>query len=302
LTVRLGPLLFIGAILIAWWAVAAAASPGQQTAPPPPVPIDVPTETPTATASATVTATATATATPTATATTTETATATATATENGPTATATETPTETGTPTVTATATSTATPTPTASATATATATATPTREPALLLPIVFTPLEATPGTDDFVNGGFEKGPGVEWVESSTAGAALIVMDTALPAGISPRTGSWLAWLGGRQNDISFIEQRVTVPPERPYLRYWRWIVSADQCGNDFGGIIIDGGPIVEGYTLCIASNTAGWQARDVDLRTFAGQSIRVRFRVETNSTLTSSLYIDDVQFIPKP
>jgi hypothetical protein len=170
------------------------------------------------------------------------------------------------------------------------------------LLLPIVFTPFEATPGTDDFANGGFEKGPGVEWVESSTAGAALIVMDTALPAGISPRTGSWLAWLGGRQNDISFIEQRVTVPPERPYLRYWRWIVSADQCGNDFGGIIIDGGPIVEGYTLCIASNTAGWQARDVDLRTFAGQSIRVRFRVETNSTLTSNLYIDDVQFIPKP
>jgi hypothetical protein len=143
-------------------------------------------------------------------------------------------------------------------------------------------------------VNGDFEDGP-TGWTEYSTHPWDLIVRD--FPSSVTPHSGSWAAWLGGENDNESYLEQQVTVPPGGPYLAYWHWIRSSDLCGNDLGGVLINGST-VEQYDLCLSQNTGGWAKHVVDLNAYAGQTVWLRIRVETNSLLMSSLFVDDVSF----
>ncbi len=194
-----------------------------------------------------------------------------------------TATPTATRTPTVTATRTATRTPTVTATGTRSPTVTATATTtnpSPFLYLPIVLRPFlptatptatatailpsatptaTATPLPPFFplLNSGFEEGH-VGWSELSLTGYPIIyaVPDFPLP----PHSGSWGAWLGGAFDEIALIRQQVTVPPSAPYLSYWHWIASEDECGYDFGGVLVNETTVLEVYSLCDASETNGW------------------------------------------
>jgi hypothetical protein len=173
--------------------------------------------------------------------------------------------------------------PPPTETPTATPTNTPTPTSTP--------TPTEEPAG---ITNGDFEDGS-TGWVEYSTHGWDLIVTD--LPADVTPHSGTWAVWLGGDLDDTSYIQQQVTVPPSRPYLKYWHWIASEDSCGWDIGGVVIDGS-VVDAYNLCETENTGGWTQNVVDLTAYAGQSVSLQLRVETDSSLNSNLFVDDVAF----
>ncbi len=145
-----------------------------------------------------------------------------------------------------------------------------------------------------DIVNGNFEAG-GSGWTQYSTHGWPTIV--TSFPGSVRPRSGSWAAWLGGDYDDISYVRQQVTVPPSRPYLTYWHWIASSDSCGYDFGGVIINS-TVVDVYTLCASSSTGGWVKHVVNLGAYAGQSVAMQIRAETDSTVNSNLFVDDVAF----
>jgi hypothetical protein len=149
--------------------------------------------------------------------------------------------------------------------------------------------------GAVDFVNGDFEAGS-TGWTQYSTHGWGLIT--TSFPGTVYARSGSWAAWLGGDYEDISYVRQQVTVPPSRPYLAYWHWIASEDSCGHDLGGVIVNDSDVVDVYTLCSNSNTGGWVKHTVNLGAHAGQSISIQIRAETNSSLNSNLFVDDVAF----
>ncbi len=157
-----------------------------------------------------------------------------------------------------------------------------------------IFLPLVAKNYTEPggVVNGDFEAGS-TGWLEYSTHGWPLIV--DSLP--ITPHSGGCAAWLGGDYDDISRIQQEITVPVSSPYLAYWHWIASQDTCGYDFGSVIINAS-VVDVYALCEATNTGGWVKHVVNLNAYAGQSVSLQIRAETNSSLNSSLFADDVSF----
>jgi len=144
-------------------------------------------------------------------------------------------------------------------------------------------------------VNGDFEAGP-TDWLEYSTHGWDLI-LDSGFPGSVTPHSGSWAVWLGGDYDDISYIEQQVTVPATTHYLAYWHWISSEDVCGWDFGGVIINAS-VVDVYDLCQSTNTGGWVKHVVDLSAYGGQSVSLQIRAETDSSLNSNLFVDDVSF----
>ena len=149
-----------------------------------------------------------------------------------------------------------------------------------------------------DVTNGDFENGP-TDWTEYSTHGWDLIVQ--SFPTGVTPHSGSWAVWLGGDLDDVSYIQQQVTVPSGSPYLSYWHWIASEDTCGYDYGSTLIDGSE-VDAYDLCSSENTGGWVQHTVDLSAYEGQSVSLQIRAETDSSANSNLFVDDVTFQSSP
>jgi len=151
------------------------------------------------------------------------------------------------------------------------------------------FSTLTPSPG---IINGDFESGR-TDWTEYSLQGWVLIYHEDDLP--VSPHSGSYAAWLGWDHNEISYIEQQVTITSGAPYLVYWHWIASEDECGYDFGFVLVDGA-VEDVYELCITNNTYGWVAHSVNLSAYIGQSVTLQIRVETDSSFESNLLIDDV------
>ncbi len=142
--------------------------------------------------------------------------------------------------------------------------------------------------------NGDFERGA-VEWAEYSSNGWDLIVTD--FPGNLPLHSGNWAVWLGGDDNETSRIQQQITVPAIRPYLSYWHWIASEDDCSYDYGYVAVNGAT-VDSYDLCEEMKTDEWVQHTVDLRAYAGQTVALEIRAETDSSLNSNLFIDDVTF----
>jgi hypothetical protein len=168
--------------------------------------------------------------------------------------------------------------------------------------LPIVL----KTGSSGGIANGDFEDGPTV-WAEYSTHGWELII-NTGFPGYVGPHGGSWAVWLGGDYDETSYIQQQVTVPASTPYLAYYHWIASADYCGWDYAQVRINGA-VVNQYNLCSSQNTGGWVKHTVYLGSYAGQSVTLQIRVETDDSYNSNLFVDDVAFaasaaagLPKP
>lgn len=144
-------------------------------------------------------------------------------------------------------------------------------------------------------VNPGFESGS-TGWTEYS-ANSWDIIVNTP-PTGVTPHGGSWLAWLGGGNNEISYVQQYITVPSATPYLAYWHWSASDDDCGYDYELVVINGSQIVNQFDLCISTNTGGWVKRVVNLSAYKGQTVSLQIRVETDSLFSSAALVDDVSF----
>jgi hypothetical protein len=157
-----------------------------------------------------------------------------------------------------------------------------------------------AGPGGTAFVNGDFDSGPEVGWVDYSAQGFDVIVKD--LGEGVSPRSKFFAAWLGGYDNEQSYVRQDVTITDATPLLDYWTWIDSTESaCTWDLGRVYVRGTEVsTEG--LCQAHNTGGWAKRSVDLSVFAGQAVSVQFEVHTDASYISSQYIDDVTLAASP
>jgi hypothetical protein len=153
-------------------------------------------------------------------------------------------------------------------------------------------------PGPSPIINGDFESGA-TGWTEYSLQGWPLILTPPDLPE--TPHSGNWGAWLGGDHDEIAYLEQQVTVPTGSPYLAYWHWIDSEDVCGYDYGTVRINS-TVVDEYDLCTSENTGGWVKHVVNLSAYQGQSVALQIRAETDSSLISNLFVDDVAFQSSP
>ena len=160
-----------------------------------------------------------------------------------------------------------------------------------------LFLPLASLPVAESRLeNGGFESGSTI-WDEFSFLEYQIIV-DSFGPDDITPRTGEWLAWLGGDDFELSLIEQEVTVGVEASTLSYWEWISSDDECGFDFADVYVDD-DLVESYSLCFANNSDAWTERRIDLSAYAGTVVTIQIGVDTDDSLVSSLFVDDVALV---
>ncbi len=150
-------------------------------------------------------------------------------------------------------------------------------------------------PPPNPFTNPGFESGA-TGWAEFSALGWPLII-NSGFPSGVTPHNGSWLAWLGGDYDETAYVQQQVSVPSAGSFLSYWHWIGSDDVCGFDFANILVNGTSVHQ-YDLCSDANTFGWSQKVVNLAAYAGQSVTLRIRVTTDSSLNSNLFLDDFSF----
>lgn len=148
--------------------------------------------------------------------------------------------------------------------------------------------------------NGDFEQGRYAGWDEYSTHGWPIVVSSGELPPTRQPHGGSWAAWLAGEHDELSVFWQRgVSIQPGSATLQFWYMIGSEDYCGYDFAGVVINGSTIVRSFDLCDDTNTGGWVRTSVNLSAFAGQSVTIAFRSETDSSLYSSFWVDDVTLV---
>ncbi|MBA3531801.1 MAG: ExeM/NucH family extracellular endonuclease [Ardenticatenales bacterium] len=207
------------------------------------------------------------------------------------PTATATSTntplPIPSATHTATATRTTTATATRTATASATRTATATATRTATA----TSTPI----GGNLIVNPGFESGSNVGWSESSSGGRVLVTTER-------PRSGTRSARLGGYNSGVDTLSQKVTVPTNGS-LTYWWYMTTAESTQTviyDWMEVRLYDGTTgaylttIRKWSNLSTKNT--WSQDTLSLSSYAGRSITIVFRVETDSSLLTNFYVDDV------
>lgn len=144
--------------------------------------------------------------------------------------------------------------------------------------------------------NGDFEAGSNGDWTEFSFQGWDLLYL---FGASTFPRSGAWVAWLGGDNDEIASLSQTITVPASRAYLVYWYKIGSDESSGDchyDTAYVLIDGTP-KQTYGLCAdTEETTVWQQGKFYLGPYAGETIEISFYIETDVSNISSFYVDDV------
>ena len=141
--------------------------------------------------------------------------------------------------------------------------------------------------------NADFESGRDGSWSEFSTHGWDLVLNSSDLP--VYAHGGSWAAWLGGGYDETAVLSQRITIPANSATLNYWYWGTSDDLCGYDYAYVQFDS-TTLETYTLCESNNTGGWTSQQLDVSSWQGQTVELRFVVETDGSLNSNFFLDDV------
>ncbi|MEZ4831027.1 MAG: trypsin-like serine protease [Caldilineaceae bacterium] len=187
--------------------------------------------------------------------------------------------------------------PTPTPTSTG-AVPTATPVTPTATPVPPTATPsVTAEPGDNALLNGNFDSGPDGSWTEQSVVWNNSVIAHRDELTGIEPRSGDYLAWFGGADNEIAEIAQPVTIPATNPVLSFYVQVQSVEACGNDYDMLyLVFNGQAFGHIELCTDNNTAGWARVEGSLAGLAGQTGTFAFHAETDESNPSLLVLDDV------
>lgn len=143
--------------------------------------------------------------------------------------------------------------------------------------------------------NGTFEAGSS-GWTESSSNGYDLICTNGSCGGGDAYQ-GSYFAWLGGDNNELSQLSQNITVPNQDGVKLTFRYqIDSADVCGYDFASVYINGTRITPNYSICESNSSGTYRNLGLNLNAYRGQNVNLRFEVDTDSSFVSSVFLDNV------
>jgi hypothetical protein len=158
-----------------------------------------------------------------------------------------------------------------------------------------------------NIINGNFEMGRNAGWIEQSQGGYTLIgtgdfFASTSIQPPVIPRSGSWMARVGGFGYEINATGQNVTLPNTTPlYLAFHVQTRSSEtsECAGLYVGarvsIIVNNQELYYTY-LCRYNDAHQWILSFIDLTPIAGQSALIVFKAESANSVWSYLYIDDV------
>ena len=153
-------------------------------------------------------------------------------------------------------------------------------------------------------INPGFEHGLSQSaWQASASDGSPVLYHRQDLPAGVGPRTGDWLAWLGSRTPGLTVttaLTQAIGLPSGEPTatLRF-AWYVRTDGSASPSSDSLsariygLDGSLQAELLTLTDQSPTGSWRTAEFDLSALAGQTIQLAFHTASDGT---AFFVDDV------
>lgn len=116
-------------------------------------------------------------------------------------------------------------------------------------------------------------------------------------------RSGVYSAGLGnGEIFRNASISQTVTVPAGQRTLQYWQFVISDEYCGEDvlwdYVTVTVGGVKVAE-YPVCESSPQSTWHMNQVNLSSFAGQTVALRVEFASDGSFPSTLYIDDFSFV---
>lgn len=175
----------------------------------------------------------------------------------------------------------------------------ATPTSAPASPIATIVDTNQNTLSESQIYNGGFEDGRGVGWQEFSQLGYPIVMDATELT--IIPESGSWASWLGGDNDEISSITQDITIGCDRPILSYYLWLESTDLCGFDYAHVLINKQAQMS-FDLCVVNSFGAWKKFTHDLTGFIDQIVILEFSAVTDSSMSSSMFVDSVSLDAPP
>jgi len=136
--------------------------------------------------------------------------------------------------------------------------------------------------------------GPSDGWVGRATPARATV----------STWRGLYFAWLGGADDELSQLEQVVTVPSDKTSLAIHSGYYSGEPqayCASDNARILINGVELSK-WNVC---NKSQWNPVPLysqtifDLSGYAGQTVTMTLEMQTDESNISSWYIDTVQFV---
>jgi hypothetical protein len=162
--------------------------------------------------------------------------------------------------------------------------------------VPFIARPVHAaTPATctEQVTNGGFESGS-APWQTVSAGGYTLI-------SRIVPHTGDWGAVLAAYNLANDELAQTITLPAGTALtLRFW-WQMTTQETNHPWDNLDVTITPAGGGTPVLLRritdGNTAGvWQQVILDLTPYAGQSLRLSFRAQTDSDHPTDFYLDDI------
>ncbi|NJM41179.1 MAG: hypothetical protein HC853_10625 [Anaerolineae bacterium] len=134
-------------------------------------------------------------------------------------------------------------------------------------------------------------------WTVTSAKGSLVIMQDTLMPPDVLAYDGNYAAWLGGVLNEVNAIEQPIILPMNGATLAFrWRLQSTETQCHNDVLLVSLNG-VLIDKLALCQPRTTSDYVAYSRNLQSWAGQRVVLQLRVQTNGSLSSNLFVDDVR-----
>jgi hypothetical protein len=146
--------------------------------------------------------------------------------------------------------------------------------------------------GTNRLANPGFESGA-TGWTQTS----GVITNDT----GGSPHAGSYYAWLDGYgTSHTDSISQSVTIPSaSAATLSYYLWISSDETTTSTAYDTlkvqVTSGGTTSTLATYSNLNKGSGYVARSVNLSSYVGKTVTVKFLGVEDSSAATSFLVDD-------
>ena len=138
-----------------------------------------------------------------------------------------------------------------------------------------------------------FDSGSG--W-QSVTSGSYVVASD------FLTYRGAGAAHLAGVDNATDQLFTTLTLPVDKPEvtLTFW-WQIHSEEESGEFDSLTVlvtdlAGNALRSLLTLGSDSASQQWQQSVLDLSEFAGQSIQLKFLAQTDSSLVTDFFVDDV------
>jgi len=174
----------------------------------------------------------------------------------------------------------------------------------------IVFTNELLLFAQNNIVNGDFEQIPNTGWELYSKGGYRLIgtaqnFYSTEITPSVLPRSGAYMARLGGFEYEQNSIAQNVLLPSTpKVYLGlfYQTRASTISECGGLWVGAEIRvyvAGQILYSEYLCNYYAVNEWTFAYFDISAVAGQNVQIGFRADAANSVWSFLYLDDVSIL---